>query len=215
VPNYSFESPAVYLSDSFASVGDLAVSDWTFGGDYYGGAFNPSGTAAANNQANDYFNAGFPTQGLQCAFLRYSTTLTTASSLGPIQGGVTYILQVDVAAENGADLASYGLNLLANGQSFASFSGAADSIASGAYATETLSINVPVGSPLIGEALGIMLSNDDSASQGRQVFFDNVVLQAVPEPSSFVLLGFGALGLPFARRRLRKSRSEGEGDPTG
>ena len=53
----------------------------------------------------------------------------------------------------------------------------------------------------IGQNIGIRIWNDSQNVAGSWIYVDNVVLQAVPEPSTMALLGFGALGGLLALRR--------------
>jgi len=62
------------------------------------------------------------------------------------------------------------------------------------------STDIPVAA--IGQDIGLRIWNSSSAPNGGSwIYVDSVNLQAVPEPSTIALLGFGALGGLLALRR--------------
>jgi hypothetical protein len=80
-----------------------------------------------------------------------------------------------------------------------------DGVTPGTWADQNLVIpasDIPVAA--IGQDIGIRIWNSSSGDiSSSDIYVDNVVLQTVPEPSSIVLFGFGALGglLALGRRQ--------------
>jgi hypothetical protein len=71
--------------------------------------------------------------------------------------------------------------------------------AAGTFDTSVVTYLASAGSPLLGQPLEIRL-----VSSGNQINFDDVRLDAIPEPGTLALLGLG-LGLLAGGRRLRRS----------
>ena len=67
----------------------------------------------------------------------------------------------------------------------------------GGFVTSTISYTANAGNPLIGQPLTIELGTAVHAYPNL-AFFDNVQLNAVPEPSTLILAGMGLVGLFLA-----------------
>jgi PEP-CTERM motif len=160
-----------------------SISNWTVSG-------GPGGTQRFSTQT------ALPTDGVNHAYANSGTTLSQLTS-ETIVGGQTYTLTVDVGRESTfvgslATLRLYGLTS-GPGVAIAELTGLAPGLT---YLTnQTVTYTAPVGGAFDGQVVGIALIG----SGGVQVIFDNV--RFVPEPSSFLLGGLGALAL-LRRRRI-------------
>lgn len=180
VLNFSFEADPI-LDNGFSG----SASNWTVSG-------GPAGTqdfALQNPQATD---------GEQHAYANGGAMLTQLTS-ETIIGGQTYTLtvdvgQIDVFSGSLGTLRLYGSTLGA-GTAIAELTGIAPT--PGTYLlNRTFSYTAPAGGgPFAGQTVGIALMGQS----GQQVLFDNV--RFVPEPSTALLGGLGALAL-LRRRRI-------------
>lgn len=140
------------------------------------------------------------TAGEQHAYANGGSMLTQLTS-ETIIGGQTYTLtvdvgQIDVFTGSIGTLRLYGSTLGA-GTAIAELIGIAPT--SGTYLlNQTFSYTAPAGGgSFAGQTIGIALMGQS----GQQVLFDNVRFNAIPEPSTALLGGLGALAL-LRRRRI-------------
>ena len=105
IQNASFEEPAVSTFTIASPPG------WVFAG-FQAGVFRPS---------SGFFNAGFPTDGLQSGYANVGSSLTQ-DGVATIFDGVTYTLLVDVGRRKDrcCTTLSFEISLLADGVSVAS-----------------------------------------------------------------------------------------------
>lgn len=197
VPNYSFEAQVL----GSGAVAPGSPTDWLLsggGGVYYpnGGNFISSGPLAA------------PADGNQYAYLETATanpgtvTLTSAASLATVVAGTTYTLTAAIGHRNfdaagGRRPDDYKIELLVDGTPVATntLSDAHTNIPSGTW----VDLSTDFTAISSGGALTIRLTHSSDDATFRQGAFDNIRLDAVPEPTSLALLGLG--GLIVARRR--------------
>jgi hypothetical protein len=111
-----------------------------------------------------------------------------------------YVLTVEVGERTDRPSVGYLVELLAGGVVLASDSGATGG--PGGWLTSTVYYASPFTPPT--GALEIRLSQLGGWAAGSQTLFDQVGLEAVPEPASFFLIGSGLFGLALVSRRLRK-----------
>jgi len=180
----------------------------------------------------DFFNATAPEGNLVSILFNsdsegegeYGFEQTLGTTL---QANTDYVLSVEVGniasgvATNGQffnldEFPGYRVELLAGGLMIAEDVNSLI-IPEGEFATSTVSLSVGADHPLLGQELGIRLVNlnvipagfTQMTSPDLEVDFDNVILtanaNAVPEPSSMLLVGMGVLGFALLRRR-RASR---------
>ena len=133
-----------------------------------------------------------------------------------LTAGMTYTLTVEVGNTLGYAWGGYSVQLLAGGSQPPAGDGsgyagevtggillAEDNntlvIAEDTFETSTVTYTAGPDDPLLGEPLQIRLL----ALGGEEVDFDAVSLDAIPEPSTVVLLCMGALGLLLFGRRKR------------
>jgi len=207
VPNFSFELPALSngANNNGGNGNTTAISDWTI-------------SAPAGNTDNGVYHplAGFtstnplpaPADGNQLVYLvpgiGNTSSITTSASLGAVAANMLYTLTVAVGNRSDNlffDTGTYTIDLLANGVSVAEAALAGSTIAHGTFSDLSATFTSPASGPLIGESLTIRLSAT-AGSNNDEAIFDNVRLTAtaVPEPTTWALLGMGAVAL-FARRR--------------
>jgi hypothetical protein len=114
-----------------------------------------------------------------------------------LQAGQLYTLEVEVGARgDGTPFPGYAVQLLAGGVVLAEESSLAP--APGTFETSVVTYLAPADDPMLGSLLEVRL-----VSNGIQTNFDNVRLDAIPEPGTLALLGLG-LGLLAGGRRLRR-----------
>ena len=132
--------------------------------------------------------------GDQAAWINNGTLTTTATILSDVlTAGTTYTLSFNVAKRTDLN-GSYDVRLLAGTTVLESTSGSmtlTDMSESDGF------VFTPDGShaALLGQTLAIQLAGS------TQPHYDNVILTAVPEPSTTALLGLGGLALILRRRK--------------
>ena len=122
-----------------------------------------------------------------------------------LASGRHYLLQADFAyRKDCCGAPAFALELLAGDTVRATFSGTHNEFDNLSFKTASLSFDTPVGSALIGQALGIRIRDDRAG--GGQFDFDNVrlteTINAVPLPLPVVLLGSALAGMFAVRRRV-------------
>jgi len=135
-----------------------------------------------------------PAEGLNVA---YSNTLTLSQVLGTaLQPNTMYLLEVDVGGRADYIPAGYKVQLLAGGNVLAEAMGVVNQ-----PGWVPVSVSHNSGAVQPGQLLEIRLLHES----GVQVDFDDVrLLEGVPEPAGFVLIGTGLIGLAVLSRRPRK-----------
>ncbi|MEX2176926.1 MAG: PEP-CTERM sorting domain-containing protein [Pirellulaceae bacterium] len=181
VVNPSFESP---ITATFTP----GITGWTGTGDF--GVFRPDSHFPAYNGVD-------PPDGAQVAYSDGGLISQILSTL--LMGETIYTLKVDIGNRLDLFFPGYSIGLYAGGNLLASSS--SPTPADGTFATSTVQYVSPVNDPNIGQALEIRL-----ISNGGQVNFDNVILDATPtpEPSTLTVIGLGAVGLAVSAWRRRK-----------
>jgi hypothetical protein len=212
IPNASFESPAAPVQ---SSTNPNILPGWIFT-DTGGIAF---GTKAIGL---NFYSTSY-TSGSYYAFIDNNAvskneTITSAASLGTIEPLTTYTLTVALGNVKAADTTSFGapgnvsLNLLANGNVFATEEINNGSEPNGYFEDFTLTYTTPETASIIGENLTIQLDSFPQTGSGYQAAFDNVTLDAspevsdppdVPEPQIWALLVSGILVLVWRSRWQR------------
>ncbi|NJM37880.1 MAG: PEP-CTERM sorting domain-containing protein [Akkermansiaceae bacterium] len=183
INNHSFESPSVG-NGSFTG----AVPGWTITGGV-AGAFNPatpthfSGIGATDGVQNGYANAG----------ATLSQTLTALFA-----ADTQYTLTVDVGDRRDLVFPTYFIELFAGSTLLVQDNSSLTP--NDGFLTSTLTYLSPASHPELGQPLQIRLRSTGSGIQ--QVNFDNVRLDAVPEPSSLAMLAVGAMAFCNFRRRI-------------
>jgi hypothetical protein len=185
VVNSSFESPptAVFTPG--------LITGWTLSNPLDQGVFNPGAFPPAGITATD---------GVQTAYLNSGNISQTLPAL--LTANTAYTLQVDVGDRADISFPGYrvrllaGATLLAEEFSLTPVSG---------FLTSTVNFTALPGNPALGQPLTIQL-----VSNGVQVNFDNVRLDAtpapvapIPLPASLAVWGVGAFGVGLVYRRRK------------
>jgi hypothetical protein len=189
--------------------------DWQMDGQGWGyadnggnlGPWNPT-TADYPGEAPEGLNVGWtePGDGVPGGFAQVLTATLVSS--------MTYTLTVKVGNALTYAYPGYAVQLLAGGTMGSSGDGYADpitggfllaqdnnsqTVADGTFVTSTVVYTYdPAHSAHLGEPLQIRLL---ALAGGGEVEFDDVRLDAVPEPASLALLGLGALAVIRRRRQ--------------
>jgi hypothetical protein len=177
ITNAGFESPAL-TNGAFQQANILGWSG-------SGGVFNPT-TAHFPGEAPEGQNTGFSNgQPL-------SQTLTIV-----LAANTTYTLTVLVGDRLDTAFPGYHVQLLA-GSTILSECATCVTPQNGSFSLVTVTYSTGASDPLIGQALSIVLGSD-----GLQTNFDDVRLDAVPEPTTIAFLGSGGAvaGVAWCRRR--------------
>jgi hypothetical protein len=200
VPNGSFETPGNPIT---STTNDNLVQGWVFSTSNA----DTFGTAALNL---NFFGTG-AADGSRYVFIdntgKTKETITSASSLGIITPLTTYTLTVAVGNVKTGDGIAFGapgnvsFSLLANGTAFATQTVSNGTVPNGAFDDFTFTYITPATGSIIGEDLTIQLASQNPSGGNFQAAFDNVTLDAIPEPSSAALLVAGGLGLIWLMRR--------------
>lgn len=193
ITNASFELPSV----GPGAFTNAVPSGWQeVAGASASGVFNPGATSlpsVPDGLQVGYINPGAFGGGIQ-------QTLSDT-----LKSGGQYLLQADFAyRKDCCSKPAFALELLAGDTVLATFTGNQNDFDNVNFKTAALSFETPVGSALIGQALGIRISSAGLAG-GGQFDFDNVRLteniSAIPLPLPAVLLGSALVGLIAVRRR--------------
>jgi hypothetical protein len=172
---------------------------------FHSANFSSGGAADGNNYA--FINNDYP---------GVTDTLTSAASLATIAPLTTYTLTVAIGNRNGTGLyddpGNVSFSLLANGVAFATQEVTNGTVPNGTFEDFSLSYTTSSTDPIIGDDLTIQLATLPEQGSAFQAGFDNVTLdettiEAVPEPTTSLLLIMGGIALVgFANlRRLNRT----------
>lgn len=135
----------------------------------------------------------------QTGTLSLSQTLSTV-----LDSNADYTLTVDVGRRQFTPIFDYKIQLFAGTTLLASASNLA--LAKNSSGADSATYSSPMGNPLAGQALKIVLTTT-STSAFTEAFFDNVRLDAVkitnpvPEPAGMTMLATGAAFILVRRKR--------------
>ena len=129
--------------------------------------------------------------------------IETDPALGTGESGATYTISVQVDGNGGGPVNGPLVFWLEAGGVALSHTSESGLPLAGDSGFKTWSKTYSAASLLgnLGESLTITLGSDDLNAEGGRIIFDNVMLDAIPEPGSLSLLGLGALGLLVRHRR--------------
>jgi hypothetical protein len=219
VPNGSFENPST--SPPVAGNGDYFqvnnnnstfVPDWTFN--------DPS--SVSGTLSNRFANIGNPgtSDGSRVGFFNVGSgatgTATTNSPVTTISGSSTYVLTVSIGNTPGTgnfnDPGTAVLNIFAQPATgpmilIGTNSINADTITDGTIQDLSATVFAPTAALYAGDGLYLQIEgvNTETNGESTQLLFDNVRLEAVPEPGTWALM-LGGLGLLyFVRRRTARA----------
>lgn len=163
------------------------------------GAFSPN--MGGNNWTAKWWggnNIGYLIA-FQTGTLSLSQTLSTV-----LDSNADYTLTVDVGRRQFTPIFDYKIQLFAGTTLLASASNLA--LAKNSSGADSATYSSPMGNPLAGQALKIVLTTT-STSAFTEAFFDNVRLDAVkitnpvPEPAGMTMLATGAAFILVRRKR--------------
>jgi hypothetical protein len=152
--------------------------------------------------------ASGPQNGVNVLALQAGNVVQTLTSF--LTANTLYTLQVGVGSRSdGPFISTYDVSLeTANGSILADVNSPIP--ANGTFLTASLNFTALATDPNLGKNLVIRLTNTNPNSVGSQVLYDNVRLSGVstiaspaPEPSTFLLLSAGAVGLGYRFHRRR------------
>jgi len=213
VQNYSFESPvtADYIN------ADQGLYGWQINA-----TVSPNTYIVRNGGGTVNYTSGVV--GNQALFLEpwADGTPHVWQNLGEAFAAGTYTLSVNVGQGNGFGSAQGGVENATASFQLLSFNGsynynvgvAATTVTSaqisntfGSLATYTFTLNLSGQESFIGDEIVIFLGSNKNTSTFQNISYDNVqltyVTQAIPEPSTCVMLMLGiiAVGIYYRRRR--------------
>lgn len=191
-PNFDNGSSGWNVTSNFGS------SVWSFETVNYG-AFYGGGNYEYSSRMATFFTGGNSVFGQISQPLGFS-----------LQPSTTYTLSFQVLKADSLSVGvpSVGALLSAGGSSLTWDSSITPSISTGGTLW-TFSLTTPSTSPLLGQQISLELNARSSGffSGGivsQRVSFDNVVLQAVPEPSIHALFALAVAGVLLARLQRKK-----------
>lgn len=195
----------VYQADGTTFIYNYFAFPAPNGGSAFSGVVTGEGGAAqgANQLSvyNDYNNADHvnnPTRRIEANVFR-DVGVLTASDVG-----ATYTFSYDAKQGNiaGATTATAFMKVLKSSDSSFAQLGLddADTTAIGSNWSGG-QLSLVIDAAWVGETLQIGFTNTESGSEASGVFYDNINVSAVPEPSSLCLLGLGSAFVAFRRRR--------------
>ncbi len=225
IDNHSFEETPSSLADGTSS-GQLRsnylpggiVIDWglTLNGTFTNPwAFirNPSETAPSFIDANDNSSTGGVPPGgdgkrhLYLVLQNGTGGWTVSQTLDEVFQAGTYTLSVAVGYPGGrVALDNYSISVLAGSTVLGSYGANGDDVPEAYFQDRSVTFDVLSNSEHLGQPITVALSANTTASSGtyKQMCFDNVRLQFIPEPGTLALLVGGLAGFacrPWRRRR--------------
>lgn len=196
VLNGSFENPAYSVAWTTQSGGDFlpgAPTSWNLAG--VGGVFRPDTTAFA--YVPDGVNVGYVSEGSSAGTLSQTLSYTITGNEDVIFDG--YIGdRKDLGAGNFySNVSTLGIaSISTTGGTFLGSVTVSSPGGSGIWTYFNIAVSKTALTPYIGQGLKISLS---TAGSGKQASFDNIGVQAVPEPATMTVLALGLAAI--ARRR--------------
>ncbi len=180
-------------SSGWSAVSNFGSSVWSFETINYG-AFYGGGNWEYSSRMATFFTGGNSVFGQISQPLSYSLQPSTTYTLSFL------VLKADSLS---VGVPSVGALLSVGGSSLTWDTSITPSISTGGTLW-TFSLTTPSTSPLLGQQISLELNARTSGffSGGivsQRVSFDNVVLQAVPEPSVYALLAVAAAGLVLTK----------------
>lgn len=159
-----------------------------------------------NNGNADFVNNGI---GGSIAYNSFASwggdgRIESAAPVAVVQPGLAYTISVSVDGPSNGSNAIDGplaFHLLANGTQLTPTSLVDMVTPGGGFQEISRTYDAATMAPFVGQDLTILMGVEDANNGGDRVIWDNVMLAAVPEPSSALLLGLSGLAL---LRRKRK-----------
>jgi hypothetical protein len=172
---------------SFEDPGLLDYGDWSDTIENW----NIDGTAGVFKPTSAHFTGGDVPDGVQTAYLNDGAIGQWLDS--DLTVNTTYTLKVDIGRRSDTSFPGYMVEFVVEENSGSTAIALDDSTLTpspGEFATSIVSFTALPGDPNLNKRLGIRLTTD-----GVQTNFDNVRLDATPEPSTIFLMCLGILGL--------------------
>jgi uncharacterized protein (TIGR03382 family) len=197
VLNGSFENPTYSSSWVSQSGGDYLIgapTSWNLAG--VGGVFRPDSSAFSS--VPDGVNVGFVSEGNNAGTLSQTLSYTITGNEDIIFDG--YIGdRKDIGAGNFySNVSTLGIaSIFTTSNVFLGSVTVSSPGGSGIWTYFNIAVNKTALTPYVGQGLKITLA---TAGSGKQASFDNIGVQAVPEPASMTVLG---LGLAAVLRRRK------------
>jgi hypothetical protein len=176
------------------------------GGGYSAVVSGQGGAQQGNNQLSIYSNYGDTVHGSGDIL---ETSVFREVTIDSSNVGQTWQFQFDAKMGNLAapSTALAFIKTLDPGANYAMTNFVTEDMTSISTAWATYSIDLPITSALAGQIFQIGFSNDAANYDPSGVFYDNVSLTAVPEPSTWALIGGLVTFLFVAVRRYRGRRA--------
>ncbi len=220
IVNPGFETPAL-ADGAYTQFNTDNITGWdvVVGSDTQAFIFDPdSGNidGSGTDPDGDTLSAGTTVEGENYLSLKPDDGTVVGQVISStFAENTTYTLTVSVGDRSDAVYKGYTIKLGFNdgettgAGTFSELATAFDAYDSGnvpesSFIDVNLSYTVPQGAPAIGQNIEIRLQTDPDSGTSTATLFDDVRLDAtaIPEPSSFVLLGSATLLL--MRRRIRR-----------
>lgn len=131
--------------------------------------------------------------------------VASASSLGTITGGLDYTISAMIGGpDTGPIQGPLAFHLLADGAELTPTSSVDPSVPNnGEFQTISRTYEAADLAGFVGQEMTIVVGVTDDNEIGNRVIFDDVSLDAVPEPGSSLLAALGGLGLAVVRRKRK------------